>query len=451
VLLVALWVTVNGCRAVVDWATGSDAEAAASRDADRLAAAAPPGDDEPCPSDDELYGGVDEAVPPALDAALGELAANPEIVGRPVSISVWVDGWGEVVAHEPDLALKPASNQKLIVAIGALELLDPDNRLMTEVRATAAPEDGVVEGDLVVVGGGDPTLWDVGEHSLYELAEVVHDAGVTRVTGTLSVDESRYDDVRVAPGWTPQQIPGDAAPISAFTVKANRLDDTPAYLADPAYGNAQIFLQYLADVGVTVDGGVAADTSTDAEEADEDLVSMPSPTIAQLVDNMLRNSDNTTAELLLKEIDRATGGDGSTAGGLDAARAVIEGWCVDLEGHDDDGSGLSYANERSAREWREILQIAQRQEWWPMLDAGLPVAGDVDGTLAGRLTGPATAGNLRAKTGTIDVGRALTGVFTTAGGRSATFSVIINDDTGDPTAAVGPTDVLLETIASSTS
>lgn len=447
--MVALWLTVNGCRAVVDWATGSDAEAASPGREDGSTAAAAPADDDGCPSDDELFGASAEPVPPALEASLEDLTTNVEITGRPVSISVWVDGWGEVVAHQPDLALKPASNQKLIVAIGALELLDPGSRLTTELRATETPEAGVLDGDLVVVASGDPTLWDVGDHSIYEMAEDLHDQGVTRVTGRLSVDESRYDDVRVAPGWTPQQLPGDAAPISAFTVRANRLDDTPAYLADPAQGNAQVFLQYLADVGVTVEGGVAADGSTTAGDADVQLVTAPSPTIAELVDNMLRNSDNTTAELLLKEIDRATGGDGSTAGGLDAARSVIEGWCVDLAGHDDDGSGLSYANARSAREWREILQVAQQQDWWPMLDAGLPVAGDADGTLAGRLTGPATAGNLRAKTGTINVARALTGVFTTAGGRSATFSVIINDDVGDPTAAVGPTDILLETIAAS--
>ena len=49
----------------------------------------------------------------------------------------------------------------------------------------------------------------------------------------------------------------------------------------------------------------------------------------------------------------------------------------------------------------------------------------------------------------INVARALTGVFTTAGGRAATFSVIINDEVGDPAVAVAPTDLLLETIAAS--
>jgi D-alanyl-D-alanine carboxypeptidase/D-alanyl-D-alanine-endopeptidase (penicillin-binding protein 4) len=446
VLFLALWVAVSGCRAMLGLLDGGEAQAEerSGQPEDQLGVVTRAAPDEPaCPSDEELFGTADEPVPADLQAEVDRLLADPLVAARDVSVSVWVEGWGEVAAHQPDLALKPASNQKLLVAIGALELLDPEARLTTEVRAAAPVEGGTVDGDLVVVGAGDPTLWDVGEHSIYQLAVELRDLGVTRVTGDLLVDESRYDSVRTAPGWTAQQIPGDAAPISAFTVAANRLGDTPEYLDDPALGNADVMRQYLADVGIIVDGEVGHGQADDAPEV---LVSTDSPTIAQLVDNMLRNSDNTTAELLVKEIDVAAGGVGSTAGGLQASRAVVEGWCLSLAGGDDDGSGLSYANTRSAREWRQMLQVAQQQDWWPLLDAGLPVAGDPDGTLAGRLTGDATAGNLRAKTGTINVARGLTGVFTTAGGRAATFSVIINDE-ADPAAAIAPTDAVLEAIA----
>jgi D-alanyl-D-alanine carboxypeptidase/D-alanyl-D-alanine-endopeptidase (penicillin-binding protein 4) len=447
-LFISLWVLASGCRAMLGLLDGGDAQAEehSSETGDTVGVVARgPAEEAACPSDDELYGATDEPVPADLRATVDELLADPLVAGRQVSVSVWVDGWGEVASNQPDLALKPASNQKLLVAVGALELLDPEARLTTELRAGAPVEGGTIAGDLVLVAGGDPTLWDVGEHSIYQMAVELRDLGVTHVTGGLVIDESRYDDVRTAPGWTPQQIPGDAAPITAFTVAANRLGDTPAYLADPALGNGEVLRQYLADVGITVDGGVSY-ADPEAAEAAESLVSVSSPTIAQLVDNMLRNSDNTAAELLVKEIDLAAGGAGTTAGGLQASRAVVEGWCLSLAGGDDDGSGLSYANTRSAREWRQLLQLAQAQDWWPLLYEGLPVAGDADGTLAGRLTGDATAGNLRAKTGTINVARGLTGVFTTAGGRPATFSVIINDE-ADPAAAVGPTDLLLEAIA----
>lgn len=443
-----LWVVLTGCRAVVDWMTGESAQAesgsgATAQPAGEAASTAK--SDDPCPAPDELYGEVTDTIPASLQTQIDELLATDAVSLRDVSMSVWVDGWGEVVAHDPDMALKPASNQKIMVAIGALELLPHERRFDTVIRATAPVDNGVIDGDIVLVGNGDPTLWDVGEHSIYEMAVQLRELGVTHVTGDLYVDESRFDTLRIAQGWTDQQIPGDAAPISALTVRANRLGDDYAYLADPAHGNAEVFLGYLGDQGVKVDGGVSAETPPEAGEA---LVTVKSPTVAELVDMMLRNSDNTTAELLLKEIGREASGEGSTLAGLAAAREVVEGWCVPVAGNDDDGSGLSYENSRSAREWRQILQVAQQQEWWPVLYDGLPVAGDTDGTLVGRLTGPATAGNLRAKTGTINVARGLTGTFTTAGGREATFSVIVNGD--DPTPATGPTDQILELLAAST-
>lgn len=441
----SLWVTLTGCQSVLDWLSGENDPAEATE----TTAPAPDGDAsaaaEACPSDAELYGIDDETPPADLLADVDQLLAADSVAAADVSMSVWVEGWGEIVAHQPDLALKPASNQKILVAVGALELLPHERRFDTELRATAPVDGATIDGDLVLVGNGDPTLWDVGEHSVYEIAVQLRELGVTRVTGDLYVDESRFDSLRIAQGWTDQQIPGDAAPISALTVRANRLGDDYEYLADPAIGNAEVFLGYLADQGIRVDGDVV---DAEAPEAPEELVTLHSPTVVELVDLMLRNSDNTTAELLLKEIGRETTGEGSTRAGLDASRAVVEGWCVPVEGHDDDGSGLSYENARSAREWRQLTQVAQQQPWWPQLYDGLPVAGDGNGTLAGRLTGDATAGNLRAKTGTINVARALTGVFTTAGGRQATFSVIANAD--DPTPATGPTDQILELIAAST-
>jgi serine-type D-Ala-D-Ala carboxypeptidase/endopeptidase (penicillin-binding protein 4) len=446
-LFAATWLALSGCRAVLDWAAGASSEGGGAAESTpgtwtggELARSAPA-----CRSDEELYGTADDPVPADLAAEIDGLLGHDAIARSEVSMSVWVQGWGEVVAHDPDLELRPASNQKILVAIGALTLLDPDARLPTRLAATAAPSDGVIDGDLVLVGGGDPTLWDVGPHSLYALGAGLRDQGVHRVTGRLWVDESRYDRLRIAQGWTDRQIPGDAAPISALTVAANRIDDSYAYLADPAAGNAEVFARYLAELGVTVDGGVGGTLEEDLA-ASHELLTLESPPISALVDSMLRNSDNTAAELLVKEIDRAVGGPGSTLGGLAASRAVVERWCLDVGGYDDDGSGLSYANLRSARAWRQMLQVARHEPWWPLLLDGLPTAGEPGGTLGTRLGGDATAGNLRAKTGTINIARGLTGTFTTAGGRDATFSVIINHP-DDPVAATGPTDRILEAIA----
>ena len=103
-----------------------------------------------------------------------------------------VDGQ-EIGARNADIAVIPASNQKLLVAAVALERLGEDFTYTTTVRAAAAPVDGLVEGDLFLIGGGDPLLssnWYPDSNlelhpvtsptSLDALADGVVAAGVTR-------------------------------------------------------------------------------------------------------------------------------------------------------------------------------------------------------------------------------------------------------------------------------
>ena len=168
-------------------------------------------------------------VPADLAAALDAFAADARIAPNAASVSVWIDGLGEVLTRDPDVALAPASNQKLLTAMGALAVLGPDTRLVTEVRL--APS-----GDLVIVPGGDPTLASTGPHSLAELAAQVRSHGVTQVAGALLVDETRHDGARRASGWQDWQIPTYTGPLSALMVDRNRWRADPAFLADPALG-----------------------------------------------------------------------------------------------------------------------------------------------------------------------------------------------------------------------
>ena len=115
-----------------------------------------------------------------------------------------------------------------------------------------------------------------------------------------------------------------------------------------------------------------------------------------------------------------------------------------LHGRVDDGSGLSRGNVRSAREWRTILQAARDEAWWPAFADGLPVAGRT-GTLAGRFRGTAAEGNVRAKTGTIIGGSALSGYGTTASGRPFVFSVVVNGPGAERSA--GAIDTLVAAVA----
>ena len=141
------------------------------------------------------------AADPALSAALAGLLASPALTGTgDVTSALVSDGTTGVpiYALNADQPVAPASTLKAITAMAALDILGPGYRFHTTVVAGGVPADGVLSGDLVVRGGGDPTLL---ESDLADLAAQVKAAGVTRVTGRLLVDAGCFDAVRYHPDW----------------------------------------------------------------------------------------------------------------------------------------------------------------------------------------------------------------------------------------------------------
>jgi serine-type D-Ala-D-Ala carboxypeptidase/endopeptidase (penicillin-binding protein 4) len=396
-------------------------------------APATPSTTAPCPADPGL-GAPSAPVPPDLALAVGRFANDPGLTGDSFGLSIWIDGLGEVGALQPDVPLLPASNQKLLTAMGVLTVLGPNARFTTAVRATP-------DGNLAIVGGGDPSVTARGPNSLDALAAQVRAAGVTSVPGALVVDESRYDGLRRAGQWQDWQVPAYAGPLSALMVDDNEYRSDPEFLADPALANGELFRILLAAHGVTVNGptvhGVAAPEGTV-------VASLTSAPVSALLTDTLLRSDNMRAEELLKEVGHTTGAPGATAGGLAVTRAALAPLCVPLAGADDDGSGLSTADGRSPREWRELLQAARARPWWPRLRDALPLAGR-SGTLSSRFRGTPAEGNVRAKTGTVHGGIALSGYGTTAGGRGLVFSVLVNGARAP--AAERPLDALIAAVA----
>src|SRR6266496_4210409 len=106
---------------------------------------------------------------PDLALALQRFTTDPRVTANRFGLSISIDGIGEVGAYQPDLPLLPASNQKLLMAMGVLAVLGPDARFTTQVRS--APD-----GNLVIVAGGDPSLTARGPNSLEALAAQVRAA-----------------------------------------------------------------------------------------------------------------------------------------------------------------------------------------------------------------------------------------------------------------------------------
>jgi D-alanyl-D-alanine carboxypeptidase/D-alanyl-D-alanine-endopeptidase (penicillin-binding protein 4) len=369
----------------------------------------------------------DGTTPPPVDAraALARFSADPRVAGTTRSVSVWIDGLGEV-AENPDQQLIVASNQKLLTALGVVRLLDPDERLHTDVIATGPTTDGVVHGDLVVVGGGDPTLTRTGPHSLETLVDAIAAAGIRRVEGRLLVDDSRYDDQLSVEGWA-DDWPRWVGPLAAFSADHNSYRKDADYLRDPALGNAELLRFALTARGVEVTGGVARGQA----ESGLRVASIESATITEMVTVMLFRSDNFIAEMLVKELGyrrtaASPGHRGTTTDGLAAIRDVTSQMCTDLGGVDKDGSGFSTADRHSARELRRLLLAAQLQPWGPSFTSTISLAGQID-ALGGRLDGPRTAGNVRAKGGSLSAAKTFSGYLTTASGRNVVFSILVNN------------------------
>ena len=176
------------------------------------------------------------------------------------------------------------------------------------------------------------------------------------------------------------------------------------------------------------------------------LASLTPPPLAEDVSLINKVSQNHHAELLLRQIGSQTGA-GSIEDGLAAERAVFTQAGIPREGYDfSDGSGMSTYNRVSPRAAVTLLRWVATQPWGKAWYASLPIAG-VDGTLRKRFVGTPLAGNLIAKTGTLNATNALSGTFRAASGRTLTFAFFAND-VPDGQSAVPAMEAVLLLIAS---
>lgn len=127
---------------------------------------------------------------------------------------------GKVVdAYQPDLALPPASVSKTITAVYARQVLGADYRFVTRLLATGPVVNGIVQGDLYLVGGGDPAL-DTDE--LAELAKAAVATGVRGVKGRFFVDGSALPEIAEIDRTQPDYL-GYNPSINGLNLNFNRV------------------------------------------------------------------------------------------------------------------------------------------------------------------------------------------------------------------------------------
>jgi D-alanyl-D-alanine carboxypeptidase/D-alanyl-D-alanine-endopeptidase (penicillin-binding protein 4) len=369
------------------------------------------------------------AVQPSIDAALPDTC-------------ILVTDHGRVIVDYGTKVVDPASTVKLLTAVAVLETLDPNSHLRTSARSRAAAKDGVVDGDLYMVGGGDPVITTPGYevsltnrdqllNDLGQLADNIAASGVREITGGIVGDDSRYDQQRWVATWpTRYQNQGFVGPMSALMVNDGQtgFSDTPDDAAknrvpgDPPALAAATLRTLLDQRGVRVGGGASAGR---APEGTTEVAGLDSASIRDIVQQMLVESDDTTAESLTKELGVATSGEGTTAAGV---RAIVDRLTQDglsVAGLTlNDGSGLDEGSRLPCGLLSAILDRAGPDSELAKL---LAVSGET-GTLRPRMRRTPAQGQVFAKTGTLDHVNALAGFARMSNGQQLTFVYAVVGD-----------------------
>ena len=385
-------------------------------------------------------------------------------------------GAERVVMERADTLMVPASLMKVVTAAAMLEIAGPaatyTTRVLVRADALSTAGDGVLVGDIYLVGGGDPVLstlayvrrfdeplvhTDFTELAV-EAAAALRGQGIVTVEGGIVADESRFPEAErdytsqypqtgARPVWKESHVSqNQVGPLSALLLNDGYVDFPSSAdvasrgqnvrAADPALHAAQALDGLIEARGVGVSSGALKGTAPPLSEL-HSLATVESPPMAEIVARMLRNSDNTTAEMLLKEIGRRLSGSARAEAvrgvqdvlerllGVQTAGIVIA-----------DGSGLSIHNRLTCDLVAELLLRAGPDS---ALVKGLSVVGE-SGTLrdcdaglqpaavagGGAATQDAESRTVWAKTGTLNDVSALAGVTVARNGDVLTFSLIAN-------------------------
>lgn len=425
---------------------------------------------------------------PALAASLGSILGSRVRGGTWGVIVVSVTRGDTLFSQNPDLLLKPASIMKMMTTGLALERFGPNRTFPTAVLHDGAVSNGVLEGNLYLRGGGDPTLslrfWQ-GESPLDALAKQIAAADIRAVKGAIVADESAYAGERIPHGWKSSYLMSAyAAPVSALSlnenvvwiearaeggkavveldppstaipvtssvrvvggsggrVRARRNNDGgitatgtigrnsrprrySLVVQDPPTFAAGALQASLQQAGVEVQGGLRLGATPAGAQQVAEVHSLP---LAQIVSYMNRESINHYAELLYRNAAREDGRQASAQAALEELREFLSTKAGTRPEHIQvsDGSGLSEADSLTARSMVQLLAYAHRAPWSSVFHASMPVAGESE-LMRRRMRSTPAEGNLHAKTGTTNTVASLAGYVTALNGEVLAFAFIYN-------------------------
>lgn len=449
--------------------------------------------------------------PEILARRIDRILEDPALARAHIGLTVQVAETGEILyARNGEKRFTPASNAKLITGAVGLIVLGPDYRWKTRLVADGPIENGTLDGNLWIVGGGDPALK---RDDLRAWIKHLLRAGIRHIRGDVIGDDRIFTEPQWGEGWMwddlyagwsagvsglqlapntvsaaviPGADPGDSTRLvlraagPALPIRNRVLTGAPGsevrlqfvppadggdvelrgwvplgpdsvrlYLATP---HPTLYLldwmdQLLAGAGIAVDGEFRRALGDKVAEWESWSYSSLSNPFSSVLGEMMKPSDNQMAETILRTIGVEEGNAGSPAEGLAVVESTLADWGIEPGAIDlVDGSGLSRYNEVTPNAIARMLRAVWRHPDFKTFYRALSVAG-VDGTMRRRLLATPAFDNVRAKTGSMSSVRALSGYLIDGSGETLLFSLLLNGYDAPGSVAVALEDLLIEQIS----
>ena len=425
-----------------------------------------------------------------LTATLDDLLSRPVFRRAHVGLIVQEAQTSEVLYQSAaDKRFTPGSTVKLVTAGVGLEVLGPAYRWSTTVLLDGPVISGRLEGDIWLIGSGDPSLT---REEILALIPALRQHGIGEIDGDVVADDRAFEMKPWGRGWmwddlhvafaggvsglqlAPNRVvaelvaggaagepvrlryrdPGPRLPILVDARTGPPLSETDLEVV-PLPGEAErriigslpagrslelslapphptlYALAYLgaalADSGIVLGGTMrTAEPTETVPPATTELIEMLSDSLGAVLGDFLKRSNNQVGESILRTIGRESAGEGSADAGIATIERTLRSWGIARDAVElADGSGLSRYNQITPAALNRLLLVLWRHPASDVLIEAMPIAG-VDGTLQWRMRGTAAEGNARAKTGALDAVRGLSGYVRDRDGRTLAFTLLIN-------------------------
>jgi len=389
-------------------------------------------------------GGVHPALSPreSLRHSIDSLVADPEFRSSNIGILIVKPGGDTLYSHNAGKLFMPASNMKILTGSVALSLLGPDYHYKTAFVTRGAIKDGALDGDLIVIGRGDPTVSNRAEKGdarawMRRVADSLSARGIKRISGGVLRGGNAFPDTIYGYGWEWDDLDGSsAAPVDELEYNEGMTTvhkqiagrDTVVGIAtrNPGRTYLEALASALAERGITVGAGVSDSTADIVAPRTDTLFVVTSPPLRDILRLFLKPSQNQIGEILLHTLGLERTGVGSADSGAVIVRRQLLAWGAEHDGFVVyDGSGMSRHDLVTPETILKVLVAIQQDTAFSAFYDGLPIAG-VDGTLRTRMQKTPAAGNMHAKTGTLEFVRSLSGYVTDADGERLVFSLLDN-------------------------